>query len=68
MELSQAPYFGEFTFVYKGISIYVPVSLNDIARYKPDSFWDWLLFRPVRILNERFIDIQIYNLCHYIFL
>lgn len=47
MELSQAPYYGEFTFVYKGISIYVPVSLNNVARYKPNSFWDWLLFKHI---------------------
>jgi hypothetical protein len=45
MELSQAPDFGDFTFVYKGYSIYVPVSLNTVARHKPDSFWDWLLFK-----------------------
>jgi len=44
MELAYAPTHGDFTFVYKGQSIYVPVSLNDIARYKPKSFWDWLLF------------------------
>ena len=44
MELDQAPRWGEFTFVYKGITIYVPVSLNGVARYKPNSFWDWLLF------------------------
>ena len=45
MELGQAPSYGEFTFVYKGVSIHVPVGLNDVARYKPDSFWDWLLFK-----------------------
>jgi len=45
MELGQAPSYGEFTFVYKGRSIYVPVGLNDVARYKPNSFWDWLLFK-----------------------
>ena len=45
MELGQAPCFGDFTFVYKGRSIYVPVALNNVARYKPNSFWDWLLFK-----------------------
>lgn len=45
MELSQAPEYGDFTFIYKGYSIYVPVSLNIVARHKPDSFWDWLLFK-----------------------
>lgn len=45
MDISYAPSFGDFTFVYKGYSIYVPVSLNTIARYKPSSFWDWLLFK-----------------------
>ena len=42
--LGQAPVYGEFTFLYKNVSIYVPVSLNNIAWYKPNSFWDWLLF------------------------
>jgi len=45
MELSQAPTFGDFIFTYKGLNIHVPVSLNDIARYKPKSFWDWLVFK-----------------------
>jgi hypothetical protein len=45
IELAYAPEYGEFTFVYKGISIYVPVSLNTVARYKPNTFWDWLLFK-----------------------
>ena len=44
MQLTQAPTYGEFTFVYKGIQIHVPVGLNDVARHKPESFWDWLLF------------------------
>lgn len=44
MQLSQAPYWGCFTFNYKGIDIYVPAFLNNVARYKPDSFWDWLIF------------------------
>jgi len=42
--LGQVPVYGEFTFLYKNVSIYVPVALNNVARYKPDSFWDWLLF------------------------
>lgn len=45
MDISYAPHFGDFTFVYKGHSIYVPVTLNTVARYKPSSFWDWLLFK-----------------------
>ena len=44
MLLSQAPVWGSFTFTYKGINIYVPNFLNNVARYKPDSFWDWLIF------------------------
>jgi hypothetical protein len=44
MQLSQAPQFGDFTFYYKERSIYVPVALNTIARHKPNSFWDWLVF------------------------
>ena len=27
---------------WKGKSIRVPAYLNNVARYKPDSFWDWL--------------------------
>ena len=44
MQLGQAPVYGNFTFVYKNISIYVPTFLNNVARYKPDSFWNWLLY------------------------
>jgi len=22
----------------------VPTDLNEVARYKPDTFWDWLIF------------------------
>ena len=44
MLLSQAPVWGSFTFKYKGIDIYVPNFLNNVARYKPDSFWDWLIY------------------------
>ena len=44
MQLSGVPCWGSFTFIYKGISIYVPSFLNNVARYKPDSFWDWLIY------------------------
>jgi hypothetical protein len=44
MILSQAPVWGSFTFTYKGIDIYVPNFLNNVARYKPISFWDWLIY------------------------
>jgi hypothetical protein len=44
MDLSQAPCWGCFTFNYKGIDIYVPAFLNNVARYKPDTFWDWLIY------------------------
>ena len=44
MHLSEAPTWGSFTFTYKDVQIYVPTFLNNVARYKPDSFWDWLIF------------------------
>jgi len=44
MQLYQAPTWGSFTFIYKGVFIYVPTFLNNVARYKPYSFWDWLIF------------------------
>jgi len=34
---------GPFTFIYKKRSIHIPAHLNNVARYKPDSFWDWLI-------------------------
>ena len=37
------PCWGPFTFSYKKRSIHVPTFLNNVARYKPDSFWDWLI-------------------------
>jgi hypothetical protein len=45
MSLRNAPYYIDFTFDYKGVSIYVPASLNKVARSKPNTFWDWLLFK-----------------------
>jgi len=44
MILSDAPKWGSFTFTYKDVQIYVPTFLNNVARYKPYSFWDWLIF------------------------
>jgi hypothetical protein len=44
MELGQAPTYGDFMFIYKQRNIYVPIHLNNVARYKPNSFWDWLLY------------------------
>jgi hypothetical protein len=44
MILSDAPKWGSFTFRYKETDIYVPTFLNNVARYKPYSFWDWLIF------------------------
>jgi hypothetical protein len=63
MELHQAPHFGEFTFTYKGAEIYVPVALNTVARYKPASFWDWLLFKypfdlTIKLTVEHLIEEQ----------
>jgi hypothetical protein len=43
MSLSQ--YYTDFTFEYKGLTIYVPSSLNKIARSKSNAFWEWLLFK-----------------------
>ena len=45
MSSRNAPYYTDFTFEYKGLTIYVPASLNKIARSKPNSFWEWLLFK-----------------------
>jgi len=44
MRLSEAPFENSFTFTYKDTDIYVPTDLNNIARYKPESFWDWLIY------------------------
>lgn len=43
MELGHAPCWGPFTFYYKKRVIHVPGFLNNIARYKANSFWDWLI-------------------------
>ena len=45
MKLAKAPAHGEFTFVYKSMTIIIPAGLNDVARHKPKTFWNWLLFR-----------------------
>jgi hypothetical protein len=41
--LGNAPCWGAFDFKYKGILIRVPAFLNNVARYKPDTFWNWLI-------------------------
>lgn len=43
MELGDAPCWGNFIFKYKNKMIYVPGFLNNVARYKPNRFWDWLI-------------------------
>ena len=43
MRLGDAPCWGAFTFKYQSRSIHVPAFLNSVARYKPDSFWNWLI-------------------------
>lgn len=43
MRLSEAPCWGAFTFEWRRRQIYVPAFLNNVARYKPDRFWDWLI-------------------------
>jgi hypothetical protein len=45
MHLGEAPSWGAFTFNYKNKTIYVPSFLNNVARYKPNRFWDWLIYR-----------------------
>ena len=40
---ASVPAWGAFTFEYKKKHIHVPAFLNSVARYKPDSFWDWLI-------------------------
>ena len=41
--LGDAPCWGSFIFKYKNKTIQVPSFLNNVARYKSDAFWDWLL-------------------------
>jgi len=43
MQLSDAPCWGAFTFEWLNRTIYIPQHLNNVARYKPDRFWNWLL-------------------------
>lgn len=45
MNLGDAPCWGNFTFNYKNKAIYVPAFLNNVARYKPNRFWDSLIAR-----------------------
>ena len=59
MKLGDAPCWGAFTFEYKTIKIYVPGFLNNVARYKPDSFWDWLLESyATRFIHLTYEDIK----------
>jgi hypothetical protein len=60
MRVSEAPSYGSFTFRYKDTNIYVPTYLNKIARYKPDSFWDWLIF--IRFPTQNAIVLAAKNL------
>lgn len=36
------PCWGPFTLTYNSVSIRIPGFLNNVARYKPNSFWIWL--------------------------
>ena len=56
MILREAPWYRDFTFVYKGVTIYVPLTLNEKARSKRNTFWDWLLFKHT---FETHIDLTI---------
>ena len=47
---------GAFDFKYKGIVIRVPAFLNNIARYKPDTFWNWLVSK---YSNTRYIGLTL---------
>lgn len=60
MELYQAPCWGSFTFNYKGIHIYVPAFLNNVARYKPNSFWDWFVYK--KYVNQTHIVMSYENI------
>ena len=59
MNLSNVPCWGSFTFIYKGVSIYVPSFLNNVARYKPDSFWDWLISK---YSNSKYVGLSLYDI------
>lgn len=61
MKLGDGPCYRDFTFEYKGVSIYVPVSLNEMAKSKKNTFWDWLLFKYsfesyIELTLEHFIE------------
>ena len=60
MQLGDAPAWGAFTFHYEERSIHVPSFLNSVARYKPDSFWNWLIKKEgtssITMTNQHIID------------
>ena len=47
------PRWGAFTMKRNGRSIYVPVHMNNIARYSQDDFWQW--FTEVRHKQNQFL-------------
>ena len=48
-----------FEFYYKDILIRIPHQLNNIARHKSNSFWDWLISKycNCRCIYMRYEDI-----------
>lgn len=43
MKLRDAPPCGEFLFEFNNRFIYIPSFLNNLAKYKSENFWIWLI-------------------------
>jgi len=39
---SEIPCWGAYNYRWNNSVIHVPAGLNNVARYKPNSFWTWL--------------------------
>ena len=54
LTLGNAPCWGSFDFYFRGVLIRVPASLNNVARYSRDSFWNALISK---YSNSRYIPV-----------
>ena len=42
MSSAEIPCWGAYNYKWNNCVVHVPAGLNNVARYKPNSFWVWL--------------------------
>lgn len=60
MTSQEIPCWGPYNFKWNNQVIHVPAYLNNVARYKPNSFWIWLT--QVKFNSLSYINMTIENI------